>query len=97
MPSVWNFVGVEARTALTAFVFQVSTASGGTTTGLGVFAEATDNDAVTATARMPTSTINAFSCVVFFFISPPHPFGCCARPLLTRATPPSRRVRHGGF
>src|ERR1700745_2982081 len=33
MPSVWNFVGVEARTALTAFVFQVSTASGAIAAG----------------------------------------------------------------
>ena len=45
MPSVWNFVGVEARTALTAYVFQVSTASGGTTTGLRSFAEAIGSDA----------------------------------------------------
>src|SRR5436853_361152 len=40
MPSVWNFVGVDARTALTAYVFHVSTASGGTTAGLCVVADA---------------------------------------------------------
>jgi hypothetical protein len=44
---------------LTVFVFQIRTASGGTAVGVGVFAEATDSDAVTATARMPTR-MNAF-------------------------------------
>ena len=56
MPSVWTLVGAEARTAFTVYVFQVSTASGGTTTGLCVFAEAACSDAVAATARMPTRT-----------------------------------------
>ena len=36
MPSVWTFVGVDARTALTVYVFQVRTASGGDPTGFCV-------------------------------------------------------------
>jgi hypothetical protein len=41
-------------------VFQISTASGGTASGIGVFAEATDNDAVTAAVTMPKRMRNAF-------------------------------------
>ena len=41
MPSVWNFVGVDERTALTAYVFQVSTASGGGPGAVCDFADAT--------------------------------------------------------
>ena len=58
MPSVWNLVGVEARTALTVFVFQISTASGDTGVCFRLAVEAADNDAVAATiaatTRMPT-------------------------------------------
>ena len=54
MPSVCTFVGVDARTAFTAYVFHVSTASGGTAAAFRVFADATDSDVVAATASMPT-------------------------------------------
>src|SRR5689334_14856997 len=80
MPSVWNFVGVEARTAFTALVFQVSTASGGTAAGLWVFAEAADSDAVTATARTATKTSDRLVPRVVSFMSPP-----------LRTRPPRRR------
>ena len=70
MPSVWNLVGVEARTALTVFVFQISTASGGTAVGFGGFAEATDSDAVTATVRAPTRMRNAFIFTVLLLFLP---------------------------
>ena len=59
MPSTWNFAGDDARTAFTAFVFQVSTASGATLTCLCVVADATDSDARAATAMTPTRTSNA--------------------------------------
>ena len=78
MPSVWNLVGVEARTALTVFVFQISTASGDTGVALCVVAEAADNDTVAATmaatTRMPTRMGSAFGLTVLIFIAPPHLF-----------------------
>jgi hypothetical protein len=67
MPSVWNFVGDEARTAPTAFVFQVSAASGEIGAAFLELAEATDSDAVAA----PTMRINAASWAMLFFIFPP--------------------------
>src|SRR5258705_2951364 len=56
MPSVWNFDGDEARTAFTVFVFQVTTASGGTVAGLRLSADATESDTVAPTARMAART-----------------------------------------
>ena len=56
MPSVWTFVGVEARTALTAYVFQVSTASAGSPAGPCGFAEAADRRTEAAATRVPTKT-----------------------------------------
>ena len=61
MPSVWTFVGTDARTALTAFVFQVTAASGGTKLGLRLCAEAPDSATVAPTAAMPATTSNSFS------------------------------------
>ena len=75
MPSVWNFVGVDARTALTVYVFQVTTASGGTATGLFECADATDSETAAATARMPTRTMSVLVRGCTFFISPPVPTG----------------------
>src|SRR2546422_649566 len=83
-PSVWNLAGDEARTALTAYVFQVRTASGAVATGLWVVAEATDSDAVAATATMPTKMSNVLSRTLLF-ISPRF-----------RTRPPRRRGRGRG-
>ena len=73
MPSVCTLVGTEARTAFTVYVFQVSTASGGTTTGLCVLAEAACSDTVATTATMPTRTGTILIRTVHCFISPPSP------------------------
>jgi hypothetical protein len=73
MPSVCTLVGTEARTALTVYVFQVSTASGGTATGLCVRAEAACSDAVAARATMPARTGTILIRTVHCFISPPSP------------------------
>jgi hypothetical protein len=56
--STWSFGGRDARTAVTAFVFHVSTAPAGVVTGSCDFADAADNDAatVTATAHDKTSS-----------------------------------------
>ena len=71
MPSVWTFVGCDARTAFTVYVFQVSTASGGTTTGLCVFAEAACSDTAATTATMPTRTGTILIRTVHCFMTPP--------------------------
>src|SRR5438552_6383280 len=86
-PSVRNLAGDDARTALTAFVFQVSTASGATATGLCVLAEAADSDAVAATATMLTRMSDLFSRTVLF-ISPP----VRTRPLRRRGRRRGRRA-----
>src|SRR5689334_10834179 len=56
-PSTWNLVGADARTALTAYVFQVSTDPGAAAppsapSGNGL-AEAPDPDASAATTAIP--------------------------------------------
>src|SRR5258708_2660477 len=95
MPSVWNFVGVEARTALTAFVFQVTTASGGTTPAFG-FSAAADNDTVAPIARTPARTSNVLSCGLPFFISPPYLTGSPRRRGPDRARHAARQAQPHG-
>src|SRR5690348_10510821 len=57
MPSVWNFVGVDARTALTALLFQVMTASGGVAASRFAVADAADSHVVaTAAATIPSTS-----------------------------------------
>src|ERR1022692_5167084 len=71
MPSVWTLVGDEARTAFTVYVFQVSTASGGTTIGLCDLADAACSDAVAASATTSARTGSALIRKVHRFMSPP--------------------------
>src|SRR3977135_4429690 len=100
MPSVWNFVGVEPRTALTAFVFHVSTASGGIATGLRPVAEAIGSDAVAAATTKLARTSRALNGTFLRFMSsplgtrPPRRRGWAQGPRAARrAQPPGLRGR----
>src|SRR5258708_2090485 len=71
MPSVCTFTGTEARTALTAYVFQVRAAAGDTAADLRVVAEATDNDAAATTTRKLARISSLLSGNFLCFMSPP--------------------------
>src|SRR5215510_10914286 len=94
MPSVWNFVGVEARTAPTALVFQVRTASGGGP-GCGCdFAGATARIAAAAAAMNAMTMPAATSTVLLwrlFFMTPPFRVDLSCREESRAAMP--RRAR----
>src|SRR5437868_3393758 len=96
MPSVWNFVGDEARTALTAYVFQVSTESGGTTAGLCVVAEAIGSDAAETATRKLARTSSVFSGNFLRFISPPFPTRSPRRRETDRGRRAARRAQRRG-
>jgi hypothetical protein len=62
IPSTWSFTGDEARTALTAFVFHVNTASGGIPGVGAAWTAGADDDAsraATVVATAATRTIEA--------------------------------------